>query len=306
MTVHWHHAAAMPVMQSIYLTWFLHNAKPAADTRIIMSSFIDIAMNIECTDLLQRRATCRWWCDSQSVVVANHNVVISRNENSDSLIAPICVRFLPWQQFHFFFFNAERVLRLFIAHTESIIFAQTAATRKINAKLPLNELFNLIYYLFSYFCSICFSSTAATHLSTRHNMEVRKMIAVTVLATIAIILMQTPSTTACSCMPEHAQTFYCKSDYGKWTCDRDAGREQWEHQISLPFPQSVWLAGCLSEKSCVPMCPCACAKVNAYFFSVFHIPTVAINWNASGVSCTLKHRARLSRTHAFHLSNIWQ
>lgn len=44
----------------------------------------------------------------------------------------------------------------------------------------------------------------------------RKLIGFTVLATVAILFAQIPSSTACMCMPQHSQTSYCNSDYGKW------------------------------------------------------------------------------------------
>lgn len=46
---------------------------------------------------------------------------------------------------------------------------------------------------------------------------VRQMLGLAAFATIAIILMQISSSTACMCMPKHSQSSYCDSDYGK--CD---------------------------------------------------------------------------------------
>lgn len=47
------------------------------------------------------------------------------------------------------------------------------------------------------------------------NMMMRQLLGVTALATIAIMLMQIQSSTACMCMPRHSQSTYCNSDYGK-------------------------------------------------------------------------------------------
>ncbi|XP_031625536.1 tissue inhibitor of metalloproteinase [Contarinia nasturtii] len=44
-------------------------------------------------------------------------------------------------------------------------------------------------------------------------MMMRQLAGVTVLATIAIMLMQIQSSTACMCMPKHSQSWYCDSDY---------------------------------------------------------------------------------------------
>lgn len=48
------------------------------------------------------------------------------------------------------------------------------------------------------------------------NMMMRQLLGVTALVTIAIMLMQIQSSTACMCMPRHSQSTYCNSDYGKF------------------------------------------------------------------------------------------
>lgn len=48
-------------------------------------------------------------------------------------------------------------------------------------------------------------------------MMTRQFLGLVACATIAIVLMQISSSTACMCMPKHSQTSYCDSDYGK--CD---------------------------------------------------------------------------------------
>lgn len=49
-------------------------------------------------------------------------------------------------------------------------------------------------------------------------MEARKCGMSVVLSVIILILfVQTSTVSACSCAPQHAQTTFCKSDYGKWS-----------------------------------------------------------------------------------------
>lgn len=53
---------------------------------------------------------------------------------------------------------------------------------------------------------------------TTNNMETRKYFKLMIFTITAIILLiQTSTVSACSCMPQHPQTTFCKSDYGMFT-----------------------------------------------------------------------------------------
>lgn len=66
---------------------------------------------------------------------------------------------------------------------------------------------------FIHFCFLFAAATTTVNSSTMTMM--RQLLGVIAFATIAIMLMQIPSSTACMCMPTHSQSSYCNSDYGK-------------------------------------------------------------------------------------------
>lgn len=61
-------------------------------------------------------------------------------------------------------------------------------------------------------------------------MKVRELLVFVAFATILIALMQTQSASACSCMPQHPQSVYCKSEYGKYIYTSNPNKKKRKNQ----------------------------------------------------------------------------